>query len=247
MLIQPFETTIFLDSNLSNPSQFDLLKIMQKGLQDASTFHADVIGYGAKELDPLNVFWAVARLRVKIISSLKNHTQYRILTWPNPYDIAGIDRNYQVFDENNVCVIEGMGKWVIVDKAKFSLIRPKDFVLTKDQVNTCQDKVFVDGYLRFNKTVEILQAKVQRTVKSSEIDQNNHVNNVIYLDYVANAVEVAMNQPIQIFEYQINYSESLFLEEGFTMEVTQDFNTLYITTYRDHDHKLVFQSIIKKM
>ena len=247
MLIQPFETTIHLESNLINPTQFDLLKIMQKGLQDASTYHADVIGYGAKELDPLNVFWAVARLRVKIISPLKDHTHYRILTWPNPYDIAGIDRNYQVFDENNECVIEGMGKWVVVDKTKFTLIRPKDFALTKDQVNTCLDKVFIDGYLRFNKTVEILQAKVQRTVKSSEIDQNNHVNNVMYLDYIANAVEVAMKQPIQISEYQINYSESLFLDEGFTMEVTEAFNTLYITTYRDIDHKLVFQSIIKKM
>jgi acyl-ACP thioesterase len=247
MLIQPFETTINLESNLINPTQFDLLKIMQKGLQDSSTYHADVIGYGAKELDPLNVFWAVARLRVRIIIPLKNHHKYRILTWPNPYDIAGIDRNYQVFDENNECVIEGMGKWVIVDKTKFALIKPKEFILTKDQVNTCVDKVFIDGYLRFNKTVEILQAKVQRVVKSAEIDQNNHVNNVVYLDYIANAVEVAMNQTIQITEYQINYSESLFLNEHFTMEVTEDNNTLYITSYRDNDHKFVFQSIIKKI
>lgn len=247
MLIQPFETTIYLESNLANPTQFDLLKIMQKGLQDASTFHADTIGYGAKEMDPLNAFWAVARLRVKIISPLQNRQSYRILTWPNPYDIAGIDRNYQVFDESNECIVEGMGKWVIVEKSSFSLIKPRDFILTKHQENNCTHKVFLDGYLRFNKSLEILQAKVQRCVKTSEIDQNNHVNNVVYLDYVAHAVNASTKDAIRISEYQINYSESLFNNDCFTMDLTEDNNLLYITTYRDNDHKLVFQSIIKKM
>ena len=247
MLIQPFETTLYLESNLSNPSQFDLLKIMQKGLQDASTYHADTIGYGAKEMDPLNVFWAVARLRVKIIVPLLNHHHYRIVTWPNPYDVVGIDRNYQVYDEHNICVVEGMGKWVIVDKKNFSLVKPRDFVLTKNQINDCLDKMFSDGYLRFNKANETLLTKVQRSVKTSEIDQNNHVNNVVYLDYIADAIEKGLKHKIRVTEYQINYSESLFIDEKFTMEISETFNHLYITAYRDVDHRLVFQTIVLKV
>jgi len=246
MTINPFVTTLNLDCNCQNPTQFDLLKIMQKGLQDASTFHADVIGYGAEAMDPYNVFWAIARLRVKIIHPLINHHVYRILTWPNPYDAVGIDRNYQVFDDSDVCVIEGMGKWVIVDKQKFTLIKPKEFILTKNQVNTLENKIFLDGYLRFNRSNDSLIVKIKRTVNAAEIDQNGHVNNVVYLEYVANAVTIVTPNDLSFSEYQINYSESLFRGDEFTMEVTREANIMRIIASRDRDQKLVFQSIINK-
>jgi len=245
-MIKPFETTLNLDCSIQNPTQFDLLRIMQKGLQDASTFHADVIGYGAEAMDPLNVFWAIARLRVKIIHPLSNHHVYRIVTWPNPYDAVGIDRNYQVYDDKNTCVIEGMGKWVIVDKQKFTLIKPKEFILTKNQENKLDNKMFIDGYMRFKPTNDSLTTKIQRTVNRAEIDQNHHVNNVVYLDYVANAIKTATPEAMELVEYQINYSESLFMNDEFTMDVSVEDQTIRVVASRNKDLKIVFQSIIKK-
>jgi len=246
-MIFRFETSFHVATGKSNPTQFDLLKVMQKGLQDASTAHAEVIGYGNSIMDQYGVFWAIARLRVKIIEPLVDHSLYRIQTWPNPHDAVGIDRNYLVFDESGRCVVMGMGKWVIVDKNDFKLVKPNTFKPTAQMVNTLTDKVFLEGYRRFQGDASFPTRHIHRNVSDDEIDQNNHVNNVVYLDYLAQAVSQTVGHDRIMTEYQLNYSESLFKGQSFSMDITERPGEIHIIASRLHDdtENRVFQAIIE--
>lgn len=243
-MIKPFESVIKVETDILNPSIFDLLKLMQKGMQDASITHADEIGYGAEKMNSYNAFWAIARLRVKIHKSLVNHHTYRILTWPNPYDAIGIDRNYQIYNEFNDLVITGMGKWVIINKLTYNLIKPINFELTKNHLFAPVEKTIPEGYLRQLSSDLTKKIKIDRRVSSSEIDQNGHVNNVVYLDYIQNAYFEVKRKNVDISEYQINYSESLFDAELFTMDITETAEGARIQAKRNSDNKLIFSSII---
>lgn len=246
-MIFRFETGFQVATGKPNPTQFDLLKAMQKGFQDASTAHAEVIGYGTSIMDQFGVFWAIARLRVKIIEPLVDQTLYRIQTWPNPHDAVGIDRNYLVFDASGRCVVMGMGKWVIVDKVDFRLVKPNTFKPTAEMVNPLTDKVFSEGYRRFQKDSSFPAEKIHRDVSDDEIDQNNHVNNVVYLDYLSQAFGQTSGHERIMTEYQLNYSESLFKGDRFTMDITEHLGELHIIASRQRDdtENRVFQAIIE--
>lgn len=243
-MIKPFECSFRLDCNLENPNIFDYFKIIQKWLQDVSIAHAEVIGYGSEKMSVVNSFWAVARLRVKQLGLIINHANYRVVTWPNPYDLTGIDRNYQVFNENDELIIIGLAKWVIIDKLSFSLVRPNQFELTKTHIDAPIEKVISKGYLRYSTLDSSSRNQLPREVSISEIDQNAHVNNVRYLDYISEAFAYRQRQLTRITEYQINYSNSLFYKDKFTINIMDNDYEMHIMSKRNDDDQLVFSAII---
>ncbi len=243
-MIKPFEFSYRLECDLPNPTIFDYFKIIQKWMQDASIAHAEEIGYGSDKMREYNAFWAVARLRVKQLGPIINHHNYRIITWPNPYDLVGIDRNYQVFNENNQLIIIGIAKWVVIDKSSFSLIKPSHFELTKNHLVSPKEKIISEGYLRYDPLDPSSLKMIVREVQPSEIDQNTHVNNVMYLDYISEAFTNKRNRLFSISEYQINYSNSLFLTDKFTMNITDNDQEMHILAKTNDDNQLVFSAII---
>lgn len=244
-MVKPYETSFYLDANQNNPSIFNLLIIIQKAMQMASIDHAEVIGYGKKQMDDNHAFWAIARLRVQVLLPLQNHHQYRMITWPNPYDFAGIDRNYQVYNQANELIIQGVGKWIIIDKEKYNLIKPNQFVLTKNSQSAPSEKVFSDGYIRVNQIDKNIGSyRYVRHVKPDEIDDNGHVNNVEYLRYIEEALKQNDNVQSQINEYQINYSLSLFEKDIINIQVTSINQNTQIIAKRFRDNQTIFSAVI---
>lgn len=244
-MLKPYETSFYVDASQNNPSIFNLLIIIQKAMQTASIDHAEVIGYGKKQMDDNHAFWAIARLRVQVLLPLQNHHQYRMITWPNPNDFAGIDRNYQVYNQSNQLIIQGIGKWIIIDKEKYSLIKPHQFELTKNSQTAPSEKVISDGYIRFNQTDENISSyRYVRHVKAEEIDQNGHVNNVEYLRYIEEALKQNNLVQSQINEYQINYSLSLFENDIINIDVTSLNQNTQIIAKRFRDNQTIFSAVI---
>jgi len=245
-MVNKFCTACQLTTNNKLASQSELMRIMQKGLQNASLDHADEIGYGQRILDQNHVFWAIVRLRVKIYGLLVANETYRIETWPNPIDSIGVDRNYRVFDKNNHCVVEGMGKWVIINKLNFELVKPINFEPVSSVFNEMQVRVFTDGYHRLNIDKNIMPTRVNRQVTVLDIDHNNHVNNVVYLQYLHDIISISNNKNRDINEYQINYSDSLFLNESFEMEVYDYKDEINVISRRNgtNNQKIVFQGYV---
>ncbi len=247
-MISPYEIQFVLKPLANDASLSANLMAMQKVIQDASTDHASLIGYGKTEMDALNVFWAIARLRVSFFKSLVANETYSIKTWPNPYEAVGIDRNYLVFDSKGDLVVQGMGKWVIVDKSTFKLVKPKQFALTSGQNNPLVEKVYPDGYRRYSNDHPNITFQLDKYVHMKDIDQNGHVNNVVYLDYIFSTIHEWNPSPLTITEYQINYSESLFKNDRFKMQLVDCDDHILLSAYRveSEGNSLVFQALIQK-
>jgi len=248
MMITPYEIQFVLKPKPNAPVALGILMAMQKVIQDASTDHATVIGYGKTDMDAYNLFWAIARLRVTFLKPLKADETYAIKTWPNPSDAVGIDRNYLVFDSFGELVVKGMGKWVIVDKTSFKLVKPKNCPLTNNQTNLLIEKVYPDGYRRYPIDDSKPTFSLERTVQDYEIDHNGHVNNVVYLDYLFSTVNEWNGSPLEVSEYQLNYSDSLFKDDQFIIHLVNHKDDLSLSAYRikADGNSLAFQAQIQK-
>ena len=231
--------------SLSNePTQWDAFKWLQKQLQDRSLEHSKENQQGVDDLKRHHAFWAVARLHVQLDFSIINHHRYDVRTWVNSMGSLGMDRHYEVLDEQERIVARAVGKWVIVDDERYVLIKP--VMLSSLYLNhheTLSRKAIEPMYLDYPSISDSPTQTLLRTVIDSEIDFNHHMNNVVYLDYIESLIKLGnRNRPIK--DYQITYSQSLFLGDRVRLSLYDYEQTAIVYGVLDQTHKVAFRAIL---
>jgi acyl-ACP thioesterase len=236
-------TTISL-SLTNEPTQWDAFKWLQKQLQDRSLEHSKENQQGVDDLKRHHAFWAVARLHVRLDYPIINHHRYEVRTWVNPMSSLGMDRHYEVLDEQHRVVARAVGKWVIVDDERYVLIKPATLSsLDLNQHEALNQKAIDPMYLDYPSVSDSPTLSLLRTVVDSEIDFNHHMNNVVYLDYIESLLKLSnRNRPIK--DYQITYSQSLFLGDMVRLSLYDYEETAIVYGVLDKTQKVAFRAIL---
>lgn len=187
-----------------SPSQFDfkdnLLPSAILGLfQDIASVHGELIGVGFETMLENGLYWVTIRTKYDVLSQPKPYQQVVVETWPHRKGKVDFDRDYLVKDMLGNTLIKGTSKWCVISTTTRKLVFPT-------AVEYPQDFEYVTNVNyedRFAKT-ESVQPKEKpdftHKVLLSEIDHNQHLNNVHYAEYVFNALGVE-----NLMHMQINY------------------------------------------
>lgn len=133
--------------------------------------------------DPIagkNLFWAVSRHRVEINRLPQLGETVTVETWPMPTSRVAYPRAMAMYDAGGKLLAQSVSLWILMDKESRAMVLPG------------KSGVAVEGILRgtepelprsFNPK-DLTQSQ-ERTVTYSELDENGHMNNTRYLDWVA--------------------------------------------------------------
>jgi len=161
---------------------------------------------------PEHLFWALSRNKVQFTRIPALGETITLETWPLPATRVAYPRSTIAYDEMGNEVFRAISLWVLMDKNTRSMVLPN-----KSGVN-------VPGIVRGNELSVprsilpvTLQNQINRKVCFTDLDQNMHMNNTRYLDWVEDLLPSVFWKVHPVKELTVCYlNEAL---EGQTLSV----------------------------
>ena len=167
---------------------------------DAAGQHCVQLGADRAALEKRNLFWAVLRHRLQIARYPAVGEQLTVKTWPMPTTRSAYPRAAVAVDQDGKEVFRLVSLWVLMDISARTMVLPG------------KSGVGVDGLLLGNElpapssiTPMVLSETVTRRVEAEDLDQNNHMTNTRYLDWIDDLQSVDFRREHAPKEIQICY------------------------------------------
>ena len=148
--------------------------------QEVATQHCEILGCDWDTMAAKGLFWAVMRHRIHISRLPRTGETIRIETWPMPTTKVCYPRSMAAYDQNGEVLFQVHSLWVLMDTKTRAMVLPG------------KSGVEVTGILRGTElpapvslVPKELEHVVTRKVCYSDLDRNGHMNNVKYLDWMA--------------------------------------------------------------
>ncbi|PKP28098.1 MAG: hypothetical protein CVU02_02120 [Bacteroidetes bacterium HGW-Bacteroidetes-19] len=154
-----------------------------------------------------------------------------ITTWPKAHETLVFLRDYEVFSESGELLVSASSEWMIVDYRVNRIMRMDQMSMHIDfpeQKNALQHRV------PKLKRVDFPKNPTFHKVNISDLDMNDHVNNVNYAKWVIDHFEYTFYKKNLLKEIVVNYSYQLKAEEPYTIGVENEApNTFNATIYKE--------------
>jgi acyl-ACP thioesterase len=201
-------------------------------LQESAWKHAQSRGFGWHDLEQRQQFWILAKVRANVRRMPEWRETIRLETWGKQPELLTAFRDFELFDSNNLSVISATSSWHILDMKNHKPASMESFL----------EKFPIDPnrYAIEQKPEKIRLPDVHSiagtpfTVKPSDIDMNQHVNNTRYVQWAIDCIPFEFQQNHVLEDICVNFvSESRIDEE------------CYLQTYHQ-ENNLFIQAIIRK-
>jgi acyl-ACP thioesterase len=172
-LVRAYESGV--DSHVTLPSYCNYL-------QEVAGKHATRLGLGIHELQQENTTWMLGHLHLVIHRYAAWMEEVRVRTWP-----AGMRgrltalRDFLVTDSSGQLLLQGVSEWLYVDLATHRLTRlPEAFAALAPEGTPRSGVPDLEGKIP---DFENPKWSCALTVRQSDHDFNDHVNNVHYVEW----------------------------------------------------------------
>jgi medium-chain acyl-[acyl-carrier-protein] hydrolase len=184
-------------------------------MQDIASDHAVKLGFGRDDLMRDNRFWVLSRIYAVIDFMPLWEDRIIIKTWPNGTDRLFALRNFEIRYPDGSHVASGTSSWLILDQTTKKVQRP-DSILSAYNPDLHPNASPLRYANKIEPSAENGNASQAFKVNVSDLDVNQHTNNVRYLKWACDSYDLGfiMNNNPQSAE--INYlAESKFDDDIF--------------------------------
>ena len=207
-------------------------------MQDAATVHEKKLSIVSGKIDG---FWVLSRLKFNLLRPITPYEVVRVTTWCGALKGPLWYRNFS-FCVNDELIGTGSTAWVVLDKETHKIIRPTsipnfaDFVPDENIPSEKLDKIEKHDADYFD----------SHTVMYSDIDVNNHLNNVKVIDIISNSIKLHENKNEFVSSMQVNYLAESHAADKLFIGVS---NKGKINVYAECEEQKRFESeiILSKM
>ena len=178
-----------------------------KFFEDIAVLQSESLNVGLDFYEKENCAWVMYKWDVKIYRYPKFMDEIRITTNPNAYKKFYANRLFEVRDKNNELLAEGNSIWI--------------FLNTENKRPAAIPAMFGDLY-KMSSDAEIVNIKNPKTpvnpthekqfeVRYFDIDTNDHVNNVQYVEWALEAVPVEIKNKYKLVRLKTIYKKEVNL------------------------------------
>jgi acyl-ACP thioesterase len=156
-------------------------------LEESAGLHADALGVGLERLMAEGRTWVLVRMRLRVACLPGGGQRVRVETWPVEGERLQFRRDFLLTDEEGRILVRAVSQWALVGLASRRLERMPENISALRPENP--RRALEDGDIR----IPALQGGQEGPVfpvRLADIDQNRHVNNNRYLDFLLEAAEV---------------------------------------------------------
>lgn len=178
-------------------------------LQEAAGNHAQLIGVSAEQLILQGKMWVLSRLNVQIQTYPLWHEQTQIETWATSR-LGGVRayRDFRFLDANDEPVGAATSLWLLLDVNTRRPVRIPDRLL---EFRAYERKSVLPDMTERLERPERVEIEKQFQVRLNDLDFNQHVNNVSYVEWAVETVPQEIWQNHRLAALEIGFfAESVY-------------------------------------
>lgn len=217
IFIKDFETGLKDVGKNSEITNKAILEIFE----DIAAKHGDDVGDGLNDIFRLDTVWIILDWKVKVIKRPKYGQNLNVLTWGRAIKKCYIYRDFEMYDnDNNLCAI-ATSKWVCVD-----MVTRKIVSLKEDRIEKYEPEygieVFKGEKLEKVTIPNSFESSFEYVVKRRDIDVNNHMHNLYYLDFAYEALPENVYKNREFADIRIMYKKEIKLGDRIVCKYSKD-------------------------
>lgn len=193
----------------------DNLEISNKAIlsffEDIGGYHSDIAGFGLKDIEKTRLSWILLHWKVKVFKRIKYGEVFKVRTWSRGILRACSLRDFEIYNEKNELCIIGTSKWTLTH-LESGLVKLTDDICQKYSVE--KKAVFEDFEYEKLKEPEDYSSIYKYTVSRRDIDINNHMHNLYYLDLAYDTLPKEIYENCKFNNIEIMYKSSALLGEN---------------------------------
>ncbi len=171
-------------------------------LQEAAGNHATKLGVAVDKLFKLNMTWVLSRLHVQFVRFPYWRENIHLETWPSGKKGKYATRDFLIIDQNKNVIVKGISSWMILDLKSLRPISMPDFM--KDIESPDRERAIDDQFPKLT-APDNPDIEKQFDVRLNDLDINQHVNNVKYIEWTLESIPIAEWKKKHLAEIEISY------------------------------------------
>ncbi len=179
-------------------------------LQEIAGNHVDLIHQGVDELKAKHMTWVLSRLKIKIYQFPVWKDKIDIETWSIGTDGLFGNREFEISNSKGETIAIASSSWLVINTLNKRPVRPQK-IAEKIPFNST-DRLF-ENNLKKLQIDEDLFPKEDILIHYSDIDINQHVNNVKYIKWIIDSCPLELLTHKEIEQLEINFLHETKLED----------------------------------
>ena len=210
-------------------------------LQDIAEMHSSSIGHGVTDIYKTNYSWALLNWKVQIISRPKYSDVLTIKTWSRESKKLYCYRDFEILNSDGDTIAIATSKWVLIDIKTGKIAKIDDSMMSLYE----PENKAIFGTEEIDKLVEPdnYLSTIDYVIRKADIDVNNHVNNLCYIDIALEAFPGTTNEFNSCNEFEIVYRRQIKFDDNILVNYTCENNVNYVVIKSSDNN--VLHSIIK--
>ncbi len=187
-------------SDVNKYAKLSLSGIARK-FQEAAWEHAAELDYGYQDLAEKNMNWVLARILFKINRFPEWTQETNVRTWPSGMENLFFIRDFEFRNMDGKVMIAGTSSWLVVNDKNRPQIPShvrKEIPLNKDERSMFRNPSEIG-------IPEKQDVCFSVTVRRTDIDMNNHTNNVRYFDWITDCLALKGIDEPRIYKLELNF------------------------------------------
>ena len=171
--------------------------------------NADDNNFGIRHLQENNNTWVLSRLAVEITEFPKQYETIYIETWIEDVFRLNTTRNFQIKNSKNEIIGKAVSLWVMIN---FDTRRPVELDKLGDiQQHAEHVKIDILSPAKIDNVSGTVENSLQ--TKYSDIDINQHVTTVRYLQWMCDCFSLDFYQKYQLKRFDVNFMSEILYNE----------------------------------
>jgi len=203
-------------------------------LQEAASSHANSLGFGVEFFLKNRRTWVLSRLGVDMKEPVPLGSSVTIKTWPSGVKKLFFIRDFIIENGEGREIGSASSYWIFLDTENMRPIPP-----SKNEITFNYDDLPVSSDRLLNKIPSIENPSFAGSfnVRYSDLDLNNHVNNITYIQWAMEGIEPQYKRNHWItslnvtFLSEVKYGQQIQLER----EKSDDFTFLHSMKVQERD------------
>lgn len=208
-----------------------------KLMQEIGALHSKEYGYCLDTEKSTHKAWVVLAWKLEIFNRPSWNQKIYASTWISKMDKIYFYRNFEMKDSEGNIIAKATSQWIMIDT-----VTKKIEKITEELLNLFI-KLKVDGYedtlkkpnLKFD--VSNLEEIYDFVVQKRDLDTNNHMNNIVYLDLAMEGLDDEFCDSITNIE--IYYKSECKVDEKIVFMKSNEDNVYVLDSNKEKLHTLI--------
>ncbi len=214
-------------------------------LEDAGGIHSNKAGYGVLDIQKTHLTWILLEWKLKVIRRPNYAEKIKVVTWSKDAVKCYAYRDFEVYDENGNIIILATSKWVLINLEKGRIVKVEPEMLEKYHPELEKTAFGNEEQFEKIKEPENYSSEILYKVKRADIDVNNHMHNLNYIELANEALPEDVYKNEFLNDVRITYKKEIKL--GDTVKCKYAFeNGNHIVVIKSEDDKDLHAIISQK-